>query len=590
MKQFLITVGAVLTAFFLFFIALPFILIVSVATASKPVTPSSITLLLDLREGLSDQSRPTPFDFITGRPLSTMDVVQALHNAASDARVKSVLIRLPEGGMMPAAAEEIRAAVHHVRKANKTVIAHSQGLYPDTLVVASYAVGASASELWMQPRSAFHVTGIATENLFYKRAFDKYGISPEMEQRYEYKNAVNPYLYSDFTPEHREATLSMLGGIYDSLTTAAAADRPDKKRDSAALKAVLEAGPYSAEQALELGLISKIGQVADAEREALSKGGANSSLLDVRDYNRMSSSGGSVSIAVINAEGPIMTGKGVPSAFGNEAQILSDDTSAAFYEAIENDNIKAIIFRVSSPGGSDMASEQVAQAVKAAKDAGKPVIVSMGDYAASGGYWISADASYIVANPSTLTGSIGVYGGKLAIGDALGRFGLDMRQIGVGGEYAGAYASGKEFTPAQKASISGWIDEVYEAFIQKVAKGRNMAPEKVREIAKGRVWTGAQAQKIGLVDKLGGFYTAVDEAKKLAKISDTTKVKLVNYPNQNSPFAGFGAAAEGATRGLKALSFLGWAVSDPQAQAVMRDVERARLQEEGANVLAPQPY
>lgn len=590
MKQFLITVGAVLTAFFLFFIALPFILIVSIAAASKPVAPSSVTLLVDLREGLTDQSRPTPFDFITGKSLSTMDVVQALHNAASDPKVKSVLIRLPEGGMMPAAAEEIRAAVLHVRKANKTVIAHSQGLYPDTLVMASYAVGASASELWMQPRSAFHVTGIATESLFYKRAFDKYGISPEMEQRYEYKNAVNPYLYSDFTPEHREATLSMLGGIYESLTSAVAQDRPEKKRDAAALRAVLEAGPYSAEKALELGLITKLGQVHEAEREALSKGDANTALLDVRDYNRMSTSSGSVTIAVINAEGPIMTGKGVPQAFGGDAQILSDDTSKAFYDAIDNDSVKAIIFRVSSPGGTDTASEQIAQAVKAAKDAGKPVIVSMGDYAASGGYWISADASAIVANPSTLTGSIGVYGGKLAIGDALSRFGLDMRQIGVGGDYAGAYAAGKEFTPAQKASISGWIDQVYEAFIQKVAKGRNLAPEKVRDIAKGRVWTGAQAQKIGLVDKLGGFYTAVDEAKKLAKISDNTKVKLVNYPNHNSPFAAFGAAADSATNGLKALSFFGWAMSDPQAEAVMRDVKRARMQEEGANVLAPQPY
>jgi len=590
MKQFLITVGAVLTAFFLFFIALPFILIVSVATASKPVAPSSITLLIDLREGLSDQSRPTPLDFLTGKPLSTVDVVQALHNAASDSRVKSVFIRLPEGGMMPAAAEEIRAALLEVRKAEKPVIAHSQGLYPDTMVLASYALGASASELWMQPHSAFQVTGISTENLFYKRAFDKYGITPEMEQRYEYKNAVNPYLYSDFTPAHRESTLSMLGGIYESLTAAVAQDHPEKKRDANALKAILEAGPYSAEQALELGLISKTGQVTEAERAALSKGDADTKLLDIRDYNQMGASGGSASIAVINAEGPILTGKGAPSAFGGEAQILSDDTSKAFYDAIDDDNIKAIIFRVSSPGGSDTASEQVAQAVKAAKDAGKPVIVSMGDYAASGGYWISADASYIVANPSTLTGSIGVYGGKMAIGDALSRFGLDMRQIGVGGEYAGAYAAGQPFTPTQKASVSGWIDDIYEAFIQKVAKGRKLSPEKVREIAKGRVWTGAQAQKLGLVDKLGGFYTAVNEAKRLARISDTTKVKLVNYPNQNSPFAAFGAAADTSVRGLKALSFLGWAMSDPQAEAVMRDVSRARMQAEGATVLAPEPY
>lgn len=590
MKQFLITVGAVLTAFFLFFVALPFIVIVSIASAAKPVVPSSIALVVDLREGLTDQSRPSPVEFLTGRTLSTLDVVQALHNASSDPKVKSVLVRLPEGGMMPAAAEEIRTAIHDVRKAGKPVIAHSQGLYPDTLVLASYAVGTAADELWMQPHSAFQVTGIATESLFYKRAFDKYGLSPQMEQRQEYKNAVNPYLYDDYTPAHREATVSMLGGIYDSLTAAAAQDRPEPKRDAAALKAVLEAGPYSAAQALELGLISHVGGVAEAENAALGKGGDNTRLLDVRNYNRTAFQNGTVNIALINAEGPIVTGKGTGSPWGSDTRILSDDTAQAFRSAIDDDSIKAIIFRVSSPGGSDTASEQISQAVKAAKDAGKPVIVSMGDYAASGGYWISADASAIVANPSTLTGSIGVYGGKLAIGDALSRFGLDLRQIGVGGEYAGAYASGKNFTPAQKAAMSGWIDEIYEAFIQKVAQGRNLPPETVRDIAKGRVWTGAQAQGIGLVDKLGGFHTAIAEARRLAKVSDTARVRLVRFPDQSSPFAGFGATAEATGRGMKALSLIGWALSDPQAETVLREAEHARLRQEGATVLAPEPY
>ncbi|MCA1936525.1 MAG: S49 family peptidase, partial [Asticcacaulis sp.] len=272
MKQFFITVAAVFAAFVLFFVGVPFLLITMIAAASKPTTPSAITLVVDLREGLTDQSRSDPFAFITGRPLSTMDIVTSLYHAADDSKVKSVLIRLPEGGLMPAAAQEIRTAVRYVRSKNKPVYAHSQGLYPSTMVLASYTVGTAATEFWMQPRSSFQVTGIATEEMFLKRAFDKYGITPQFQQRYEYKNAVNPYLQSDFTPAHREATLSWMGSVYDSLISDAAIDRKDAKLDATKLKTILEAGPYSAEQAKELGLITNLGQVQEIEEAAKAKG------------------------------------------------------------------------------------------------------------------------------------------------------------------------------------------------------------------------------------------------------------------------------------------------------------------------------
>lgn len=590
MKQFFITVAAVFAAFVLFFVGVPFLLITMIAAASKPTTPSAITLVVDLREGLTDQSRADPFAFITGRPLSTMDIVTSLYHAADDSKVKSVLIRLPEGGLMPAAAQEIRTAVRYVRSKNKPVYAHSQGLYPSTMVLASYTVGTAATEFWMQPRSSFQVTGIATEEMFLKRAFDKYGITPQFQQRYEYKNAVNPYLQSDFTPAHREATLSWMGSVYDSLISDAAIDRKDAKLDAVKLKTILEAGPYSAEKAKELGLITNLGQVEEIEEAAKAKGGADTQLMDIESYAATTVSTGSQTIAVINGEGPIMTGKGSGSGFGSEAQMLSDDVAQAFYDAVDNDKVKAIVFRVSSPGGSDTASEQIARAMAYAKKSGKPVVVSMGDYAASGGYWISAGANAIVANPTTLTGSIGVYGGKMAIGEAASRFGVDFRQIGVGSDYAGAYSAGKPFTEKQTQAISNWMDTIYNAFIGHVAEGRKLAPERVREIAKGRVWTGAQAKQLGLVDETGGFYAAVAKAKQLAKIGDDVKVKLVNYPNNKSPFAMFGKGVEASAKGFEALSFLGWAASDPRAQMIMKEARDARLREQGASVLAPEPY
>ena len=588
MKQFMITLSAVIAAMLIVLVGLPFLLIMSLAASSRPHTTGNVVVSLDLRQKMSDQSRHTPFDFLTGSSLSTVDIVTTLHAAADDSNVKAVFIRLPEGGISPSAAEEIRQAIVYVRRANKPVIAHSQGLYPDTMVVASYMLGSSASELWMQPHSSFQVTGIATSTMFLKRAFDKYGVQAQYEQRYEFKNAVNPYLYDDYTPAHREATLGWMGSIYHSMINDIAADR---RMEPAKVQSLLEAGPYGAEDALKLGLINNLGQVHDAQESARKRGGDDATLVDIGDYEKTidAKTKGEV-IAVIDGEGAIMTGTGGGNGFGSEPQMLSDDVSDAFYKAAKDDKVKAIVFRVSSPGGSDTASEQIADAMQAAKKAGKPVVVSMGEYAASGGYWISSGASTIVANPSTLTGSIGVFGGKFAIGDALSRFGVDIRDISVGSDYSSAFSQAKTFSPAQRAALSGWIDQIYNGFISHVSSGRNLPEDRVREIAKGRVWTGEQALSLHLVDKVGGFYDAVDQAKALAKLDKTTEVRLVEYPNTKSFFGNTKQSVRMSLSGIKALSFIGWAMSDPKAQSLMTQVSDERLREQGASVLAPEPF
>jgi protease-4 len=313
-------------------------------------------------------------------------------------------------------------------------------------------------------------------------------------------------------------------------------------------------------------------------------------MVDIRDYERsLDAQTGGDTIAVIDGEGAIMTGKG-GGGFGSAPTMLSDDISNAFYTAAKDPKVRAIVFRVSSPGGSDTASEQIANAMQAAKEAGKPVVVSMGEYAASGGYWVSSGASSIVANPSTLTGSIGVFGGKFAFGDALSRYGIDIRDISVGGDYSSAFSEAKGFSPAQRAALSSWIDQIYNGFIVHVASGRNIPVEQVQQIAKGRVWTGQQALGLHLVDKTGGFYDAVDEAKRLAKIDAGADVRLVNYDNKGGKFGGLGDNVQMAMSGLKTLSFLGWAMQDPKAEAAMNAVADERLREEGATVMAPKPY
>ena len=291
-------------------------------------------------------------------------------------------------------------------------------------------------------------------------------------------------------------------------------------------------------------------------------------------------------VAVIEAEGDIVEGKdqgGNPFAGGSS--IYSDDLAQAFYDAIKAKDVKAIVFRLNSPGGSDTASEQILAAVRAAKAAGKPVVVSMGTYGASGGYWVSSEASAIVAEPSTLTGSIGVFGGKFAVGPALARFGVDIRQLGVGSSYAGAFGTGREFSPAERAAFARWMDRIYDNFVQRVAEGRKLPVDRVREIAKGHVWTGVQAKQLGLVDDLGGFYDAVAKAKTLAGITGEARLKRMSP--SGSPLEAIQKMLGVSAVSARTLAAAAWVFGDPRAQGMLDEIGDARLRSQGATVLAP---
>ena len=590
MKQFFLTVLGVFTGLILFVVVIPVVLLtVAVASASKPTTPANTVLELDLRDGISDQPSTNPFAAFGGSGLALTQVVDGLHQAQGDASVKAVLIRLPESGMTPATADELRQAIHRFRASGKPVVAHSQGFAPAGAVMSTYMVGASASELWMQNTAGFQAVGFSADSLFLGRAFQKYGVKAEFEQRYEYKNAVNEYTQSDYTGPHREAMTAWMTSIYDSALGHAAQDR---KTTAPALKTLVEAGPYTAEQALANRLIDKVGQVEEAEIAVKARAGKGAEIVEFGKY--LSQKGeragsGRNAIAIVGGEGAIVTGRGGGGGFGGGSSIHSDDTAEAIYDAIEDKDVKAIVFRVSSPGGSPEASEQILAAVRAARAAGKPVVVSMGAYAASGGYWVSSEADWIVAQPTTLTGSIGVFGGKFVLADALGRFGVDMRGLTVGGEYADAFSPGQSFTPAQRAAFSGQMDRIYDDFISRVATGRKLPAERVREIAKGRVWTGAQALPLGLVDQLGGLTEAVAKAKQLAKIPADQSVRFKHFPKEKSPWQAISEMFGVQTEAAKALVMLGGVMADPQAQAVMQRIDSDRMRSQGAVVLADQP-
>jgi len=256
MKQFLITAAGVFAGLMIFLVGVPVVLLAMAASAARPAAvPARAVLELDLRDPLTDQSPQNPLSGFGHRANSVMSIIETLRRAGDDDRVKGLLIRLPEGGLQPAAADELRLALHRFRAHGKFVAAHSQGLYPSGAVTATYMLGAAADELWMQPGASFQVTGLSSEDVFFKRFFDKYGVKADYEQRYEYKNAVNGYLYDDYTPAHREAELSWMGSIYASNLGAVAADR---RLDPGTLRRTLEAGPYLAEQAVGLRLIAAV--------------------------------------------------------------------------------------------------------------------------------------------------------------------------------------------------------------------------------------------------------------------------------------------------------------------------------------------
>ncbi len=590
MKQFLITAAGVFAGLLVFLVGVPFVLIGLAVSATAPAPlPAKAVLELDLRNPLTDQAPHNPLLGLGRNSTSVMSIISTLRRAETDDRVRGLFIRLPEGAVEPGMADELRLAFRHFQAAGKPVYAHSQGIYPAGLVTTTYMLGASADQFWMQPGASLQVTGVATEDLFFKRLFDKYGVVPQYEQRAEYKNAVNGYLHDDYTPAHKEATLSWMGSVYASNLGFAATDR---KRDAAGLRQALEAGPYVAEDALKLKLVDRLGQVREAEQALLNKAGDGAQSIDFDDYadsHRDKGSRTGETIAVIEAEGAIMTGRDAGgNPFTGSSSVYSDDLADAILKAARSNSVKAIVLRVNSPGGSDTASEQILDAIRVAKARKKPVVVSMGTYGASGGYWIASEASAIVAQPTTLTGSIGVFGGKFAIGPALARFGVDVRDTGVGGEYAGAFGMGQPFTPAQRAAFAGWMDRIYDNFIARVARGRNLPVERVREIARGHVWTGAQAKSLGLVDELGGFYQAVDKAKALAGIKG--EVQLRRMTPSEGAFEALQNALGVSAGSARTLAAAAWVFGDPRSQAILDRLSETRLRSQGGGmVLAPTP-
>jgi protease IV len=567
-KQFFITIAGVFLGLVLFFVLIPMMLIASVAGSSAPVTPANTVLSVDLREELTDVPANTPFAAFSSSS-SVTGLVRKLEAAETDNHVKGVFIRASEMGMAPAHAEEIRQALIDFKASGKFVIAHAQGFENPTL--SNYIAVSASNEVWMQGSTDFSATGLVAETMFLGGLFEKFGITPQFEQFYEYKNAVNSYTKRDYDAPHRESTTAMIGSIYNAFVAAAAFDR---KLPVETIKTSLDKAPLTSAAALSAKLIDKVGQPEEAMDAALERAGGKdkADFVDISGYTPTPTTGPVV--ALIGGEGAIVTGPSGTDPFSNDADMKSDAFAQAIRDATDDNDVKAIVFRVSSPGGSPSASDQIWAAIERAKAAKKPVVVSMGAYAASGGYYISTGADAIVAMPSTITGSIGVFSGKFVINEALNRYtGANISEIQVGGPYASINSSATPFTNEQRVAFNAAANRIYQEFTGKVAAGRKLRLARVQEIAKGRVWTGNQAKEIGLVDQIGGLRTAIGKAKSLASIEAKDSVTIRSFPEAADPLTAFGQAlgssAHTARTTARAAAVIGAVLGDERVASVL---------------------
>ncbi|MBK8198954.1 MAG: signal peptide peptidase SppA [Acidobacteria bacterium] len=571
MKTFFLSMAGAFVAMILFVVVGFFGLIalfVSAASA-KPPRAHTVVLSLDLNSQFPDQAPLGGLAAFSGVPGFT-DILVKLRAAEDDKAVKGLYLRGSFTGIGTSRAEELRDALKEFRASGKFVIAHSQGMIAMGGPSAYHSITAS-DEIWMQPGADFMINGVTFETEFLKGLFDKIGLTPQIYALYEYKNAPNSYNETEYTAPHREALEGLANSIWNTALTDISADRG---MEVPAMKALLEAGPKSAEEALDAKLVDKLGWPEDAEASALERAGEDAELIDVVYYEPLPTKAKTKDgvIAIVGGEGAVVTGGGgSESPFSEPAAFASDAIARAILDASEDEDVKAIVFRVDSPGGSPTASDQIWRAVERAKEKGKPVVVSMGSVAASGGYYVSTGADAIVANRGTITGSIGIFGGKFALDGTFNKVGVTFDSVTVGGEFANAYGVAP-FNQAQEAEVRAMLKRGYDRFLTLVGEGRGMTYDEVHNIARGRVWSGADAVKIGLVDELGGFMTAIRKAQELAGMDTSVLPPLAYYPQRKTGLEAFESLFGVSAETARAAAVLGKLAGDERTQALIEEL------------------
>ena len=549
----------------LVFLILLVVVLVAISLVRGDGQPANMVLTLDLRQPIDD-SAAAPTSILTPKRTTVMDVVLGLEAAGRDQRVKGLVMQLGNGALSTAEAQEIAAAVQRFRAKGKFVTAQATAFFSTGL--GDYLAASAANEIWVQPKSPFSTSGLGGSELFLRGTFEKIGAQPQIAKRSEYKSAADMYMEKQMSPADREQLTQLMNSVYGTAVDQMAANRK-LKRDE--VIAALDASPQFAEDARGRRLVDRLGYDDEALAAAKAKAGEGAKPVKLTEYVKDTERAfGAANIAIVQASGEIRDGTNKTSWVNTAAGIASDDLSAAIMQAARDNNIKAIVLRVDSPGGSVTASDQILHAVKAAQKAGKPVVVSMGGVAASGGYYISLSANKIVAEPGTITGSIGVLTGKVSFAKSLELVGANAESVSVGKNTL-MDSPLLPFTDEQWANLNHQADVIYDDFTRKVAEGRKLPLDKVRLAARGRVWSGADAKTQGLVDVLGGFWTAAGQAAGLGSVPADGMVFRV-YPRPTGILARLGALSDDLEASLGFMGRIESILNLPLAQALMGQV------------------
>lgn len=480
-----------------------------------------VLLELDLSEAPTDAPPTDPLGFVQARRRPTLrSVVETLRDAADDPKVAGLIGRVG-GSMGLARAQELREAVGGFAKSGKPTVAWAESFGEGASGTVAYALATGFGEVWLQPSGDLGLTGVAVEATFLRGALDKVGLEPQFEQRWEYKNAVDQLSRHGFTEAYREAASRLAESAYEQVVDGVAAAR---QLPTQRVRELVDAAPLSAGEARDAGLVDRIGYRDEVYADVRWRVGEDVRLLFLGRYRRGRAPARALDrvrrrrrpvVALVTVAGAIQQGRSRRSPLLPTAGAGSDTVGGALRSAGRDDAVKAVVLRVDSPGGSYVASDVIWREVEQLRKAGKPVVASMGDVAASGGYFVSVGADAIVAQPGTITGSIGVYSGKVVTTGLLERLGIGTDAV-VEGRHARMFSSRVRFDDDEWRRLSEWLDRVYDDFVGKVAEGRGMTRERAHELARGRVWSGADAHERGLVDELGGLRRAVELARERA--------------------------------------------------------------------------
>ena len=518
--------GIVLGLILIGFVAMA--LLFSAIRGERPSVKDNSVLALNVSGPLPDYVPDNPLNRIFGNPPQSLSSLLAqFRKAKADKRIKAIILDVDASETGWAKAEEIRGAIEDFRSSGKPVYA-----YMETGFNKDYYIAAACDKIYIPPSGELFVTGLAADVMFFRGTLDKLGIYPDVYQIGKYKSAGDMFTQKQMTDAHREYINSLLDDLYGRMVDSMAKGR---RKSTDEMKQLIDNAPYTAKQAQDNGLIDGALYRDEVEKQ-VKKGlgyGDNDELRLVKasDYRKISQESLGLNkgekIAVVYAAGDIMSGS---SQFGSDGQevIGSDSLVKTLNEVRDDKSIKAVVLRIDSPGGSGLASDIIWRGIESLK-AKKPVVVSMSDVAASGGYYIACNANKIVAQPSTITGSIGVVGGKPVVKGFYDWIGITNEYV-LRGNNAGMFRETEKFSDSERAKFQEFLKSTYDDFTSKVAKGRSKDQTYIDSIGQGRVWTGRQGKENGLVDEYGGLDKAIEVAKQLANIPADKGVQRILRP------------------------------------------------------------